>query len=119
MLLSKLLQFFVLLASLIASIALPGVVRGEAVYTVTPTTLLSPHLQYLNTSQLRTKNPKAVEGPREGEQPHEAAYRKKKTGAVVREDAGGGGGAAEEGEELAKRKEETLKLLLDRRLIKR
>ena len=117
MLLSKLLQFVVLLASLIASIALPGV-RGEAVYTVTPTTLLSPNLQYINTSQLRTKSPKAVEGPREGEQPHEVADRKKKTGAVVREDAGGGGGA-EEAEELAKRKEETLKLLLDRRLIKR
>ena len=117
MLLSKLLQFVVLLASLIASIALPGVVRGEAVYTVTPTTLLSPHLQYINTSQLRTKSPKAVEGPREGEQPHEAtAHWKKKTGAVVREDAGG---AAEEAEDLAKRKEETLKLLLDRRLIKR
>lgn len=118
MLLSKLLQFVVLLASLIASIALPGVVRGEAVYTVTPTTLLSPHLQYINTSQLRTKSPKAAQGPREGEQPHEAAYWKKKTGAVVREDAGGGG-AAEEAEELAKRKEETLKQLLDRRLIKR
>ena len=118
MLLSKLLQFVVLLASLIASIALPGV-RGEAVYTVTPTTLLSSHLQYINTSQLRTKSPKAFEGPREEEQPYEAAaHWKKKAGAVVREDAGGGG-AAEEAEELAKRKEETLKLLLDRRLIKR
>lgn len=126
MLLSKLLQFIVLLASLIASISFgPGssVAAAENVYTVTPTTNLSPNLQYINTSQLRQKTAKATdlksqvtttERAVNNEDPVVAqgsVYERK----IVREEKEKN---EDEYEKLDKSKE-ALRQLLDRRLIKR
>lgn len=126
MLLSKLLQFIVLLASLIASISFgPGssVAAAENVYTVTPTTNLSPNLQYINTSQLRQKTAKATdlksqvtttERAVNNEDPVVAqgsVYERK----IVREEKEK---KEDEYEKLDKSKE-ALRQLLDRRLIKR
>lgn len=121
MLLSKLLQFIVLLASLISSISQGA--AGENVYTVTPTTNLSPNLQYINTSQLRHKNAKstAADGQSSSAYLSSEAFRDQAAAsssgapiaplerkATVREDRFDGGGP-----------KEALKQLLDRRLIKR
>lgn len=103
MLLSKLLQFIVLLASLISSIL--DAAAAENVYTVTPTTILSPNLQYINTAQLRQKTAKAVDPVASGSI---NSYERK----TIWEDKG------DVPEKLDKSKE-ALKQLLDRRLIKR
>lgn len=118
MLLSKLLQFIVLLASLIASISLgPGAtgVSAENVYTVTPTTNLSPNLQYINTSQLRQKTAKSTDSRSQASErlnndPMAAGsvFERK----IVREDN-------KKDEEGFDKSKEALKQLLDRRLIKR
>lgn len=105
MLLSKLLQFIVLLASLISSIL--DAAAAENVYTVTPTTILSPNLQYINTAQLRQKTAKAhaVDPVASGSF---NSYERK----TIWEDKG------DVTEKLDKSKE-ALKQLLDKRLIKR
>lgn len=120
MILSKLLQFIVLLASLILSISIET--AGENVYTVTPTTILSPNLQYINTSQLRQKNQAASpsaylssEAFRDqvvassGTNSSPATSYEKKA-AIVREDRLIGADG---------QRKETLRQLFDRRLIKR
>lgn len=109
MLLSKQLQFIVLLASLIASIP-PGS-SAENVYTVTPTTNLSPNLQYINTSQLRQKTTKSAE--KLTNDPVAAIYDRKPAVRVDKGDANDGD------DEQLERSKEALKQLLDRRLIKR
>lgn len=113
MLLSKLLRFIVLLASLISSIP----IVAENVYTVTPTTILSPNLQYINTSELRQKTPKQVivdSSTRVNNNNPEAI---KSNSYTVREDkvdnVGDGGNG-----KLERSRAAALKLL-DRRLIKR
>lgn len=121
MLLSKLLQFIVLLASLIASISVNVTAGQENVYTVTPTTILSPNLQYINTSQLRQKTPTRGASTSSSERTGHAvaedhvasgssinSYERK----TVREDKG-------ESPKFDESKEAALKQLLDRRLIKR
>lgn len=120
MLLSKLLQFIVLLASLIASISLgPGAtgVSAENVYTVTPTTNLSPNLQYINTSQLRQKTAKSTDSRSQASERLNSNNDPVAAGSVferkiVREDN-------EKDEEGFDKSKEALKQLLDRRLIKR
>lgn len=110
MLLSKLLQFIVLLASLIASISLgANIVAAENVYTVTPTTNLSPNLQYINTSQLRQKTAKSADDP-------VGPYYDRKT---VRAETEERGSAADDDAGKLDKSKEALKQLLDRRLIKR
>lgn len=126
MLLSKLLQFIVLLASLIASISFgPGssVAAAENVYTVTPTTNLSPNLQYINTSQLRQKTAKATDLKSPVATPERAVNNEDPVVAqgsvyerkIVREEKEKN---EDEYEKLDKSKE-ALRQLLDRRLIKR
>lgn len=124
MLLSKLLQFIVLLASLIASISTP-LASAENVYTVTPSTNLSPNLQYINTSQLRQKTAKSApdrtQDDRFNNDPVPAS-----SGAspgvydretmVVRTDKQD---ANKDDSTQVDQSRETLKQLLDRRLIKR
>lgn len=84
---------------------------AENVYTVTPTTNLSPNLQYINTSQLRQKSAKASDpGP-----VYTGVYDRK----TVRADKGDASKERVREEEKLDKSKEALKQLLDRRLIKR